>query len=115
MIRPARPSPALLTSTRSGPSSEAAPTAACTCSSSATSAFANTPADLGRDGAAQLLLQVQHDDVRAALREQARRGRAQPGRTPGDDGRRSADLHVPVLLTIDWSGGVSQTRVSVAR
>src|SRR4051794_15323591 len=43
MIRPARPRPALLTRMRSGPSSEAASTAARTCSSSATSAFTYAP------------------------------------------------------------------------
>src|SRR5215213_3691048 len=43
MMRPARPRPALLTRIRRGPSSDAASTAAFTCSSSATSALANTP------------------------------------------------------------------------
>ena len=43
MVRVAQPTPAAVTRARSGPSSLAASTAAITCSTLATSAWANTP------------------------------------------------------------------------
>ena len=62
------------------------------------------PADLVRDAAPALLVEVEHRDPGAALGEQARRRFAEPRGATGDKRRRSLDLHVPPSPRSPMSG-----------
>src|SRR6185312_7786128 len=57
------------------------------------------PADLAGDLLALVVLQVEHDDLAAALGEQPRRRLAQARRASGHDGRRTRDVHAFYLST----------------
>ncbi len=86
IVRCGQPMPAQLTSTRNGPRSLAASTAAMTSSSTVTSVCVNEPSDFLGDGLALVVLQVRDDDLGAALGEQPG-GRLAEARRPARDDR----------------------------
>ncbi len=88
MVRVAQPTPAAVTSERSGPSSLAASTAAITCSVSVTSVAAKTPSSsLARASPLSCWRSRSASTTRdAAGGEAASGGGAEAGRAAGDDG-----------------------------